>query len=173
MDGFFATQQTSLRNLIGEASITATVVVILIAVAVRSGPASLKEKLTFLALYVPLLGVIESLIFVGPAPLHEKAAQIIYLVATFGFAFHNFHVAHRAHFVNGMIWGFLTGLLITLTASSWAFRLGDPVIHNHAAFWTANIIFVISWLLICLSVYLKQRKTRCVNVDGSVESSPP
>lgn len=173
MDCLFATRQPPLSDVIGESSVTAAVIVLLVASAIRFGPAPLKEKLTFLALYIPLIGVMESLIFVGPSPLHEKAAAIIYLVATFGFAIHNFHVAKRAYFINGMVWGFVTGLLITLLGSHDAFLSGDPVLHNNFAFRTAHVVFVLGWGLVCVSIFLKQRKTYSVIVADSAESSTP
>lgn len=179
MDCLFATQQTSLPDLIRTASVTAAVIVTIIALAirfcpvhltliagaVRFGPVHLREKLTFFAPYVALCAAIWITIPGMAHRLHRNVAMIIYLSAAFGFSTHNFQFPRRAHFFNGMIWGFLSGLLITTLASQWAFRLGDPVIHNNFAFWATHIIFVLCWVLICLVVYLRQRRSRSVNKD--------
>jgi len=122
VDYLFATQQTSLSDLIGRTSVTASirfspVHLTIITDTVRFRSAYLREKITFLAPYGLLCAVIWSM---NPARwyrLQQNVAFIIYLSSLFGFAIHNFQIPKRAHFVNGMIWGFLSGLLITTLAA--------------------------------------------------------
>jgi hypothetical protein len=171
MLSLLATLHTPRPGLIGTASVTATVIIAFLAIALRFAPVHLRERLTFIAPYVLLFMILASSLDVRLADIHHRVATIIYLASAFGFATHNFQIPKRAHYINGVVWGFLTGLLLTFICSSWAFRLGQVVIHNNFGFWTAHVAFVVCWGLVCLVVYRRQRSPRHAKDSGQSEGT--
>ena len=171
MLSLLATLHTPRPGLIGTASVTATVVVVFVAIAIRFFPERQREKFTFFAPYVLLFMIVASAIPVRPVDIHHQVATIIYLASAFAFLTHNFQIPKRAHYINGVVWEFLTGLLITFICYSWAFRLGHVVTHNNFGFWAAHVAFVVCWGLVCLVVYLRQRRTHHAKDSGQCETT--
>ena len=137
-------------GLIIIATFLATVIVIALAVIVRSVPERSKEGLAILLPY--------ALLFLAIGHFQYGVAFIIYLASAFGFAMHSFQFSHRAIYISGMISTFLTGLLLTCVGTFLVINSGYIDDRNLPVFWVSHVVFVGGWLLAIYLLTVRRRR---------------
>ena len=100
-------------GLIGFASVFAALIVVSLACIVRNVQQQEKEWLTSRLPYFLLFIPIGIALLSGWPDQQHFVAFFIYAASAFGFSVHNFQFSQRGYYVNGVISGLLTGLLLT------------------------------------------------------------
>jgi len=151
-------------GLIGFASVFAALIVVSLACIVRNVQQPEKEWLTSRLPYFLLFIAILALVGVS-GDIQHAVAFFIYAASAFGFSVHNFQFSQREYYVNGVISGLLTGLLLTYVGATLAFSTGNVANHNHSAFWATHGLFILCWGLVCWAKARSRHKGKQANRD--------
>lgn len=155
-------------ELIAFGSVLAGSAVALLMYIVRTVPERQRSGLTFLLPYLLLTAAVLNLFpSLRPLPAHSWAAVSIFAAAAFGFALSNFQFPQRAHYVNGVVSGLVSGLGLTYTGAYFAFQTCSVTSHNHPAFWTTHGVFLLCWAFTCRAAH-----ARNIERDSSTTNSP-
>lgn len=152
-----ATTHIPSQQLIGPASISAAVLVALLAFAIRRSPSSQREGLSILAPVGCLLMAVYSSIAVHRPDVQHYVEAFIYEAASFSFAVHNFRFQSRSHWIYGSMCSFLSGAFIVLFCSILSIRGARSHFAEVQLICTSEAIFIVCWSA-CLYALMVHRR---------------
>ncbi len=152
-----ATTHIPSQVLVGPASISAAVLVAVLAFAIRRSPSPQCEGLSILAPVGCLLMAVYSTIAVHLPDVQHYVETFIYLAASFSFAVHNFRFQSRFHWIHGSICSFLSGAFVVLFCSMLSIRGALTDFAAVQLICASETVFIVCWS-VCLYALLASRR---------------
>lgn len=145
-------------SLIGPASVSAAVVVAVLAFAVRRTPSPQCEGLSILAPPACFFLALYSNLAVHLPDSQHYVETFIYLAAAFAFSVHNLHFASKYHWVYGSICSLITGTFIVLFCSLLAIQGALRDFPEILLIAISETLFIFFWT--CAFCFLLARRRR-------------
>ena len=140
-----ATAHIPSEELVGPASISAAVVVAVLAFAIRRSHSPQCEGLSILAPVGCLLLAVYSTVAIHMPDVQHYVETFIYLAASFSFAVHNFRFQSRFHWIHGSICSFLSGAFVVLFCSMLSIRGSLTDFTAVPLTCASETVFIVCW----------------------------
>jgi hypothetical protein len=151
------TKPSDLWELLGPASVLATLIVGGLAWAVHRVPQTQREGLVLILPYCLVLWIYCPAVLDVSGQL-QGAASCIYLASAFGFAIYNFRCPHPAFYYNGVASSLVTGSLLAYLGGLLVYPFNPTGTDDRISLGVLYCLFLMAWGVGCHSALLLRCK---------------